>query len=75
MVEWAFWGSVPFFLFGRIPIQTSSVNVILRHMFLSVLPSTVNFQTVIYKKKVFVLFSGNEIVQLSWHWLILNVRK
>lgn len=59
-----------FFLFGRIPIQ-----MILRHTFLSVLPSTVNFQTVIYKKKVLFCFQEMKLCNypgIGLFWMLGN---
>lgn len=68
MVDWALWGSVPFFFY----LVESPFR---RHTFLSVLPSTVNFQTVIYKKKVLFCFQEMKLCNypgIGLFWMLGN---
>ena len=60
VVEWALWGSVPFVYLVESPPRPQAWKI-LRHMFLNVLPSPVNFQAVIYKKKVLFCFQETKL--------------
>lgn len=67
-----------FCLLGRIPTQTSILNdsktYVLKCLTHLCLAQHSEFSSC-YIWKESPLFSSNEIVQLSGHWLILNVRK